>query len=89
MDHQLQENSVTIEAVSQCQFRGSNAEWTRILKKSRSFARAQDDASAIFFDCDPSPLSPTKTWWRGDNFATFFKLIRDVDLMRIAARFTR
>jgi hypothetical protein len=30
-----------------------------------------------------------KPWWRGNNFATFFKLIRDVDLMRIAARFAR
>jgi ABC transporter substrate binding protein len=46
-------------------------------------------ARARVFGLRHSPLSPTKTWWRGDNFATFFKLIRDVDLVRIAARFTR
>jgi hypothetical protein len=34
-------------------------------------------------------LSPAKPWWRGDNFATFFNLIRDIDLKRLAARFTR
>ena len=34
-------------------------------------------------------LSPTKPWWSGDNFATFFKLINDVDLKTLAARFTR
>jgi hypothetical protein len=58
-------------------------------RKSRSFARAQDDACAIFFACDLSPLFPRKTWWSGDNFATFFMLVIDVDVMRIAPRFVR
>jgi hypothetical protein len=35
--------------VSQCQFRNFNAESTRVRKKSRSFARAQDDAGASFW----------------------------------------
>jgi hypothetical protein len=37
----------------------------------------------------PLTLAPKKMWWRGNNFATLFMPIEDIDLMRTVARFTR
>jgi hypothetical protein len=44
----LRINSATKNLLLVCSFRNSNADSTRVLKKSRSFARAQGDADATF-----------------------------------------
>ena len=44
----LRINSATKNLLLVCSFRNTNADSTRVPKKSRSFARAQDDADAIF-----------------------------------------